>query len=121
MIDELVSAMVPMLPVKIQEAEWNDPVLTVSGPNWSLYTLCSWRVVTGGRLLYGWSQPDAADRVSDLCGLSVVEVGVQSTSAPVDPVFHLSDGSRLEIFGDNAVEPWVLHLAKTTIVGSPTA
>lgn len=121
MIDNLIAAAQRLLPLRIREVEWNDPVLTMGGPDWSLSTLSSWRVVMDGRLTYGWSQPDAGDRVWDLCGLSIVGIEAQSTSAPVDPTFHLSDGARFEVFSDNAVDPWVLRLSEVTIVGDPSA
>jgi len=120
MIDHLGASMQPLLPLKIHEAEWNDPALTISGSGWSISTTSSWRVVENSKLVFGWSQPDAADLVWDLCGKSIVDVGTQSSLAPVDPVLHLSDGSAVEIFSDNATDPWVIRLPGVTIVGDPT-
>lgn len=121
MIDQLLSHVRPLLPLKIQEAEWNDPVLTLMGPGWSLATLSPWRVVANARLLYGWSQPDAGDLVWELCGQSIIDVGIQSPLAPVDPVLHLSGGGAIEIFSENPIDPWSIRLPDATFVGSPTA
>ncbi len=119
-IDDLQLHMLPLLPLVIQEAEWNDPVLTLIGPGWSLASLSPWRVVANSRLVYGWSHADAGDLVWDLCGQSIISLGVQSQLTPVDPVLHLSDGRAIEIFSENAVDPWSIQMSGATFVGSPS-
>lgn len=121
MIDQLRFCMLPLLPLKVQEAKWDDPVLTLAGPGWSLTVLSPWRAVANARLLYGWSQPNAGDLLWELCGQSIIDVGVQSPLAPVDPVLHLSGGDAIEIFSENATDPWVIRLPAVTFVGSPAA
>lgn len=121
MMDELLSHVVPLLPLRIQEVEWNDPVLTISGPGWALAIVSPWRIVADSRLVYGWVHPAVEDLVWDLCGQSIVKIGVQSSLAPVDPVLHLSSGGAIEIFSQSGIDPWTLHLPEMTFVGSPTA
>jgi hypothetical protein len=77
-------------------------------------------VIKGGALGFGWSNPAAPDLVWDLVGLSIVSVAPQSSVMRGDPAFELSDGRRLEIFSDHAVDPWSMRLPNITFVGSPS-
>jgi hypothetical protein len=66
------------------------------------------------------SSANAADSVWDLCGLSIVAVAPQSLRLRGDPAFELSDGRWLEIFSDQAVDPWSMQLPGLVFVGSPS-
>ena len=60
-----------------------------------------------------WSSPDAADLVWDLIGLSIVG----GSERGLDPAFDLSNGCVIDLFVDNATDPWILRLADITLVG----
>lgn len=120
MIELVRAELAGLLPMKIREAEFSDPALILAGDGWSFTAMCAWRVTQSGRLVFGWSHPDAADLIWELCGQSIVFVGSQSVLMPGDPAFELSQGGWLEVFADQATDPWVLRLPTRTFVGSPT-
>lgn len=120
MIESLRAALADLLPLRISEASFADPVLTLAGDNWALNSLSAWRVTKDGVLVYGYSYPDAADRVWDLCGQSIVSVAAQSALMRGDPALGLSTGEWLEIFSDHPTDPWVFRLPAGTFVGSPS-
>ena len=120
LIKQIQGELARLPPLTIRQAEFADPVLTLSGDTWSFSTLSAWRIVQDGKLSFGWSQPEAADLVWDLCGQSILAVRAQSPLMPGDPAFELSGGEWLEVFADHSVDPWTLHLPTMIFVGSPT-
>lgn len=120
MIEQLRAELSSMLPLTIKEATFTDPTLTLAGDGWAFSSPSAWRVIKAGILEFGWSSPDAADLVWDLCGLSIISVAPQSFAMTGDPSFELSDGRRLEIFSDHAIDPWSMQLPNMTFVGSPS-
>ena len=120
MIESLMRELATLLPLRIREASFAEPVLTIAGDGWAFTTVSAWRVTRGGVLVYGWSHPAAADRVWDLCGQSITSVTAQSPLMGGDPAFELSGGDWLEIFSDHGTDPWTMRLPSVTFVGSPT-
>jgi hypothetical protein len=120
MIEQLREALGPLLPLKIKEAAFADPSLTLNGDGWGFSSPSVWRVIRDGVLEFGWSDQDAADLVWEFCGLSIVSVESQSSRMGGDPAFGLSDGRWLEIFSDHAVDPWWMSLPDMVFVGSPS-
>jgi hypothetical protein len=120
MIEELRHELSSMLPVTIKEAAFLDPTLTLAGDGWAFSSPSAWRVLKGSVLEFGWSSVDAPNLVLDLVGLSIVSVTSQSPIMRGDPAFELSDGRWLEIFSDDAVDPWSMQLPNVTFVGSPS-
>jgi hypothetical protein len=120
MIETVLKKLRQSLPLQITHVEWNDPVLVLAGPAWSLTVSCPWRVVSETLLSFGSFDESADHRVLSLRGQQVVDVERQSTVAPLDPVFKLSMGQHLELFSTDAVEPWVLRLPDEVFVSSPT-
>jgi hypothetical protein len=78
----------------------------------------AWRVSEPTGVAFGWSSPDAADKVGDLNGLEVVEVLVDRL---VDPSLVMSNGWRLDVFSDDWHDPWVIRLPDITLVGDTRA
>lgn len=120
MIERLAGELSKLLPLQIVEASFADPALTLAGDGWAFSSTSAWRVTRSGVLVYGWSDPSAADRVCDLRGKSIVSVAIQSSLMRGDPVLELETGEWLEIFSDHAVDPWVFRLPTMTFVGSPS-
>jgi hypothetical protein len=120
MIEELRHELSSMLPATIKEAAFLDPTLTLAGDGWAFSSPSAWRVLKGSVLEFGWSSVDAPNLVLDLVGLSIVSVTSQSPIMRGDPAFELSDGRWLEIFSDDAVDPWSMQLPNVTFVGSPS-
>ncbi len=120
MIEQMRVELTELLPMRIREVDFSDPTLILTGDDWSFTAICAWRIIKSGRLAFGWSHPEAADLIWDLCGQSIISVGPQSMLMPGDPVFELSQNGWLEVFSDHATDPWVLRLPTRTFVGSPT-
>jgi len=92
MIEELRGELAPLLPLKIKEAVYADPTLTLAGDGWAFSSPSAWRMINSAVLDFGWSSADAPDLVWDLVGLSIV-----------------------------SVDPWSMLLPNITLVGSPSA
>lgn len=120
MIDDLRRELSGLLPLKINEATFTDPALTLIGHNWSFSSASAWRVIRAGVLEFGWSDEAAPDRIWDLCGVDIVSLAPQSLLMRGDPAFELSSGQWLEIFSDHPVDPWSMRLPSMTFVGSPS-
>ena len=87
---EIRDALGPLLQLKIKEAAFADPSLTLHGEGWGFSSPSAWRVIRNGVLEFGWSDADAADLVWEF--LSIVSVEAQSPRMGGDPAFELSDG-----------------------------
>lgn len=101
------------LPLHIYEAEFSDPMLLLGGQGWTLAVTCPWRITNSTVVDISWTSQDAADRVWDLIGQTIVTIRDEGR----DPVFDLSGGAQLEIFSDTDADPWVLRFEGQTFVG----
>jgi hypothetical protein len=120
MIEQMRTEISHLFPLLINEADYQDPTLSLSGINWSFGTVSSWRVVRDGILVYGWSDELAPAHVQQLCGTSITSVVPQSPVMRGDPTFVLSNGGFLEIFADHPVDPWSFTVPGMTYIGSPS-
>ena len=102
----------------VHEATFHDYVLQVRGSGWTLTSTSSWRVVRGGVLVCGAGQQSAPELIRQLLGKSIERVYAQSALLKADPVFELSDGTHLEIFSDQGLDPWTLSLPWMIFVGA---
>jgi len=115
-VDALVAAARPLLPLRVRTAEYTDPIpFVMEGDWWSFAISCPWT----------WERPDqpdvadgdehAADGVWDLCGLDIVAV-TPALSSSVEFSLGLSDGGRLVIKPDTDWEPWSFQHDDLTMV-----
>ncbi|HWM56964.1 MAG TPA: hypothetical protein VNO83_03935 [Pseudonocardia sp.] len=102
------------LPRTIRGIEFNDPVLSMHGEEWSLALMCPWRIDGPGRS-YTWESETIEDDAWDLSGHSLVAVSSDSPDI-VDPVFVLDGGIRIEVHADTDLDPWVLRLPGGLII-----
>lgn len=101
----------------IAQASWDGTQLHLSGDLWSFNGIVEWRITCDGRATTGSADENAQARVSELIGLTVVAAQSQSSVDPyLDPVFTLSDGTRLEVFSSFSFEPWVPSLPPDKII-----
>lgn len=98
------------LPLLVREVAVTDPVLTLSGDDWSLTVWCPFRV-TG--LDFDWESPDLEDRAWDLVGHRVEQLTVEAGG----PVFGLSGGAELVLDEAGDDDPWVLRIPGAVITG----
>ncbi len=119
MIDNLREAVSALVPLRVDGVEFNDPVVVLAGPNWSLSIVCPWRLRRGGALLTSIEDPGAEARLGELVGATITDVVAQTSRGTAgDPVFVFADGARLELFADTDLDPWVMRLPEETFVGS---
>lgn len=117
MIEELNSALQPLLPLKIGWVEYTDPVLTLGGDGWSLSLACPWRLVSGTSVVSAWDDVDVEDSSWDLVGHQITNAGSRIEENREDPAFSLTGELRLEVLADSDLDPWVLRLPSQTLVG----
>jgi hypothetical protein len=114
-----LDAVTARLPWTVRTAEWTDPTLVVAGDDWMLSISCAWRVVGPDGSAYGWSSPDAEDRVWDLIGRDVVALAPQATGPRADPTLVLSGDVRLEVFCDTDDDAYVLRSGENQVIVGP--
>lgn len=122
MINDLIKSVEKSLPLKIERAEWNDPVLSIGGSGWSFNTTSSWRIVNQSCLVTGCEDDAASEAAAKLKGCIIRSCEAMSVEPALDPRFILSNGTKLEVFSATAVEPWVMRLPgdEPIFVASPT-
>lgn len=119
MIEELRASVSALLPLRVGELEFNDPVVVLAGSKWSLSIVCPWRLTRGGALVTSIEDPGAEAHLRELVGASIVEIVAQTGWGTArDPAFVFADGARLELFADTDLDPWVMRLPDKTFVGS---
>lgn len=96
-------AIIAALPLRVDEVHLSDPVITLTGDEWSLTVWCPFRV-TG--LDFGWDSEDLEDRVWDLIGYSIQDFATRADG----PVFGFGDGVELILEEGDDGEPWVLKI-----------
>jgi hypothetical protein len=117
-IDELRVAVSGLLPLRVAELQFNDPVVVLVGPNWSVSIASPWRLMRGGVIVTSIDDPNAEARLRELIGFAIIDVVAQASARTSnDPVFVFADGARLEIQSDTDLDPWVMRLPGTTFVG----
>lgn len=98
-----------VLPLQIDEVQFNDPMLVMIGESWSLALVGAWEWRRDGNAVTSWGEPDAGDQVWDLCGLAVTDVLFRDATAAGDCAFSLSDGTAINTHSDHSgYETWTL-------------
>lgn len=103
-------------PLRVERAEWNDPVLLLGGAEWSLSASSSWRVVARGAVEYASDDREAAALVASLAGRVVLSFGAVSARVTSDAALELDDGRTMEVFATALIEPWVLKLPRPPVL-----
>ena len=119
MIDKIGEALSPLLPLRLEEVEYNDPMVVLSGPGWSLSVACPWRLMRESRLETAYGAEGAAAALDGLRGGEVVGFNpAGGTCSPGDIRVALGNGAVIEMFADTDLDPWVLRLPEHTFVGT---
>lgn len=100
--DSHSAALSPLLPLRIQSVEYEDPSLVVIGDGWTLALLGSWSWLRGDTVVTEWGEPTTSDAVWDLCGLDLVAIRFPNAPGTGDCSFALSDGGALEARSDHS-------------------
>ena len=119
MIAEIREALSTLLPLRLDEVDYNDPMVVLSGPGWSLSVACPWRLMREGQLQTSYGDDGAGVVIDGLVGRVVVEVRAgDRCGSPGDIQVALDDGALLDVFADTDLDPWVLRLPDHTFVGT---
>lgn len=119
MIDRMRQAISEFLPLQVAEVDYNDPMVVLAGPGWSLSVACPWRLMKDDRLVTSFGDDGAEENLETLVGSEVVALrSVDCTRTPGDIHVAFADGTVLDVFADTDLDPWVLRLPDRTFVGS---
>lgn len=122
MIDRLAGALKALLPLPIDSVKYNDPMVLLDGPGWSLSVACPWRLTRDGLLVCAYGDRNAETALQELIGASLIEMDVEACARPsTDPAFRLAGNRWLEVFADTDLDPWVMRLSAQTFIGSASA
>jgi len=89
------------LPLRIDAVEYNDPMMVVLGPSWSLSIVCPWRLTRDRLLICAFGGPEAEARLSEIIGVELTDVTVQACAGPsTDPAFRDLLGRQPRSLGD---------------------
>lgn len=111
---------------KIEEIEWNDPVLHIGGRDWGFNTMSAWRIIKNGKLLC-CSEDKNSSIINEFKNQYILEIKAQSTQLPIDIAMFI-DADRtsdkrdciIEIFSGSFFEPWTFGYSKPVVyVSSP--
>ena len=111
------------LPLLIERVEFApDPVLSLLGDGWSVTLMCDWRIAGPG-IAMSWDDDDLprdrdAGDLAFLTGRSIEDIS--SGPEMIDPVFHVSGGTRIHVHADTDLDPWTLHTPGVVLVGYAT-
>lgn len=111
MIEKMIKEAKEFLPFKIIEIVWDGTLFQMNGPAWSFTTLSAWRISTKSKLIYGCYDNNSIQHVSLLKNLDIVDISCQDYFLKIDPVFHLSNGQKIEIFSTDTFEPWTFNVS----------
>lgn len=125
MIEKMLAQAEKYLPLKITEATWDGTIFEMHGPSWSFTTLSAWRISTKEKVVFGCFDKDSRELIDSLIGGEIVKISFQSESLKIDPVFHLANGTKIEIFSTDTYEPWTFRIDELGMFiatpGAPTA
>ena len=121
MIKSVLGAIQPNLPLLISVVVWEDPMLHLSGLNWSFNSTTAWRISKGRNIVCACYDSNCLVELCALKDREIVQVEAQSMTIDVDPTFIFSDGRKLEVFSTDTYEPWTMYLPSGEIfVASPS-
>jgi hypothetical protein len=105
------------LPLQVEDVEYQDPSFVLSGQEWSLSLECPWRMRNeSGQLWFSWSSTNTSDLVLPLTGRLISSISPNISTGDLACTF--SDGTRLEVFADTDLDPWVLRIPNLILVGA---
>ena len=121
MISKIIKDVINFTPLIVDYIEWNDPILSFGGNNWSFYSVSSWRAILNNKLDFACYDDVTEEKLKRLQNNHIISIEIQSNHLPSDPVFVFSNGYKLEIFSVTYLEPWVFGSPTTIVhIGSPS-
>ena len=108
------------LPLLVENVELFDPVVVMSGEEWSMAIACPWRLTVDGEVVSSIDDPFAESKLRDLVGVQVLDIlgpAEHPRDWSISPMLLFATGARLEVMSDTDLDPWVMRLPNLTIVG----
>jgi hypothetical protein len=106
MMEHFFKTVPTYLPLNIQAATWENPQFNIHGKGWYFNLVGEWRIIDSEKILVACDDKDAYSYIAKLIGLQIIGVQPLSGKPYLDPVFLLSDGTKLEVFSNQPLEPW---------------
>lgn len=103
-----------VVPLQVREVEFDDPLVTIFGADWSLNLSCPWDLVTTQGTV-GWEDPRLEDAVWDLVGLWLRRIGWSDDG---NPIFVFDQDYRVVVHAETDIDPWALRVPDFVFVGS---
>jgi hypothetical protein len=119
MTDRVAEALAPLLPLRIEAIDYNDPMVVLSGSGWALSVACPWYLKRDEELLTSYGDDGTAEVLARLVGTTVVSF--DRVEASCVRQLELAQGAVLEIVPDTDLDPWVLRVRERTFVGTATS
>ncbi len=119
MTNDVHQAVANVLPLQLEEVDYNDPMVVLSGPDWSLSVACPWRLMRADTLETSYGDEGAGEVLAALVGSEVVAldwVAADPVSGDIRVTFK--DAVVIDVFADTDLDPWVLRLPDQTFVGT---
>lgn len=110
MTNKILKELENYLPLTVEDATWNYPILHFYGKGWGFSTMTAWRLLQDGKLITGSDEDRACTTIENLKNLQVISFQFQLIDFPVDPVFIFSNNYILEIFSTFFLDPWLFGL-----------
>lgn len=119
MIDAIQRKLSAGNPLRVNRAEYDGYYSFVfGGDDWTVALTSPWRLLVGEALLTDFAAADAPDDVWGLIGRDLVGIGARSSLSGIDASFLFRDGSKVDVFCDNYIDPWIVYLGNQTYVAT---
>jgi hypothetical protein len=106
---EIVNKIKLYLPLRIQNASWDDTILNLNGTDWNFTTMSAWRLKENNCMICGCFDENSIEFIEKLKGFQIEDCTFTDASL-IDPIFLISNGLHLEVFATDTYEPWVFHI-----------
>ena len=110
MIEKMITQIKKHLPLKITHAKWNGTIFQIFGSTWNFATLSAWRISNENKVIVGCFDDDSIESIGMLNDLEICDICFQTAFLKIDPLFHFSNGNKLEIFSTDTYEPWTFQI-----------
>ena len=117
--DNFVNSISTILPIVIEDVEWNGTAIYIGGKDWHFNSLSDWVVTDNLVMLKGCHDEGSEDFLKGLISRKIIEIKPATFPNSYDPIFILDNNLRITIFSTSILEPWTFRSEKYIFVASP--
>ena len=110
MIERMIISTKKFLPLKISTINWNGTQFHMYSEKWAFYSLSSWRITRNNKINFGCDDNNSVDLIKMINNQEIIDIEIQDNLLKIDPVFILSNDSKLEFFSTDTYEPWTFFI-----------